>query len=616
MYKKIYISTFVLAATLFVGCKKDIKDAHDPAVYSTSNYPATFNDLQSILASCYSNLRDPFLYGFQLMPKAVSNITHTANSDYDGDGAWNEMANENLTNTNSYSTGAYTTFYTGVKNCNVTLAAADFYMSKAANSKDADEVNWVRGQAYFLRAYYYMQLECLFGESYISSSGGGDKMGVPVYNGLPKDLASTQVARSTVRQVWDFIEADLKQAATLLKGKTWTGSDIARVTEWSAKGLLGKAYVYTADWADAKTTLQDVIQNSGKTLMPFDKYSDAFDGNSANEFNEESLFELNVDPTGKGNDYGVYGSLAANATTIDGLIWPAWALGNDGTEGSAQPNGYGNEAVHDKNVLRFGFNIGTYNLVNNPGFDNSKPASYTNPKLIMDPVYRAKALAVRANKTADPRLFVNMVEPWIDTVSPDDHTFYPASKPNYLAGQADTYGFSFRKYSPVIYNVNSPSVLPGNTGASGPADAWNYYLLRMADVYLLYAEANINGGDVATGLEYLNKVKRRAYGLPFNTASAIDYKSLTDATPAASANDPVLGHNPLYYERYAELFNEGHWWYDVCRWKIGQSEAAFFGTAINLHNQPIGFTAAKSYSWPIPLTEINSNSKIKQNPGY
>jgi hypothetical protein len=615
MYKKLYISILVLATTAFAGCKKDIINAHDPAVYSSSNYPASVSDLQSILASCYSNLRDPNLYGFVLMPKALSNITHTANSNYGGDQGWNEMANENLSITNGFSTGAYTSYYTGVKNCNITLAAADFYMSKG-NSGDATAVNLVRGQALFLRAYYYFQLECLFGQSYITPSTGSDVLGVPIYNGLPANLAATQVPRSSAREVWNFIEADLKQAATLLKGKVWAGADLGRASEWAAKGLLGKAYVFTQDWANAKTTLQDVIQNSGKTLMPFTKYADAFDGNSANEFNEESLFELNVDPNGKGNDYGVYGGTAANATTIDGLIWPAWALGNDGTEGSAQPNGYGNEAVHDMNVLRFGFNIGTYTLVANPNFDASKPASYNNPKLIMDPAYRAKALAVRANQTADPRLFVNMVEPWIDVVKPDGVTSYPASKPNYLAGQDATYGFSFRKYSPVNYNVNSPGQIPGNAGANGPADAWNYYLLRLADVYLLYAEANINGGDPTTGLDYLNRVKRRAYNLPITTPSAIDYKSLTDQTSAASANDPVLGHNPLYYERYAELFNEGHWWYDVCRWKIGPSEAAFFVTAINLQGKPISFDPSKSYAWPIPLAELNSNSKIKQNPGY
>jgi hypothetical protein len=78
----------------------------------------------------------------------------------------------------------------------------------------------------------------------------------------------------------------------------------------------------------------------------------------------------------------------------------------------------------------------------------------------------------------------------------------------------------------------------------------------------------------------------------------------------------VLGNNPLYYERFAELFNEGHWWFDVCRWRLGQSEAAYYKTALNV-NGTIQWND-KTYSWPIPLAEINSNSMMagQQNPGY
>ena len=98
-------------------------------------------------------------------------------------------------------------------------------------------MNYILGQAYFLRAYYYFQLECLFGESYITTGAGSEKMGVPIFDAVPTDLAGTQKARGTTRQVWDLIESDLKQSATLLKGKVWTGNDIGRVTEWSANSV-------------------------------------------------------------------------------------------------------------------------------------------------------------------------------------------------------------------------------------------------------------------------------------------------------------------------------------------------------------------------------------------
>jgi len=601
MIKKIYIPFLALIIT--AGCKKDPSSVGPTDAYATNAYPKSTNDLQSILAASYSNLRSVGLYGFELMPKVLANSTHTANAAYGGDAAWNEMTNNNLSVTNNYASRVWNALYTGVKNCNVTLAAADLYSTKYGKPEDKATLDQIRGQALFLRAFYYFQLECFYGESYIRNGAGGDKMGIPLYDAIPADLASTQKPRSTVREVWDFIEKDLQESATLLKGKTWSGTDQGRVTEWSAKALLGKAYVFTEDWNNAKTTLLDVIQNSGKTLMPYAKYRDAFIGLSENEFNEESLFELNVDGDNKGN-YGPWGG-NPNATTLNGVIWSPFALGWDGTEGGSNALGYGNEGVHDQNIKRFGYPLEYYTLVDNPKFNSSKPASYTNPAKVMDPAYKQLAIDVRKNKTADPRLYVNTVQPWVDSVKFDGSNWFPVSKPNYLAGQANTYGWGFRKYASLFNSANTTT-----------ADSWNLYFIRMADVYLLYAEAAKGSGDVATALEYINKVKRRAYDLPINAASNIDYTSLNDKTVAIG--DPVLGNNPLYYERWAELFNEGQWWFDVCRWKLGPSEAAYYGTAINVGGTAFQFNESKSYSWPIPLDEFNSNAKIagQQNPGY
>lgn len=602
--KKTY--SLLLTCLLLNSCTKDPGLLSPTNAYSTASYPATVNDLNSILASSYSALRDPGLLGFNLLPKGLSNATHVANSAYSGDQSWNEMAANNLTIGNARSSDAWTALYTGIKNCNVTIAGGKFYNSTNAKPTDAPNVNAILGQAYFLRAYYYLMLECLFGESYLKANGtNGDKMGVPLYTSVPTSLASTQVARSSVKDVWTLIESDLKQAATLLKGKVWTGNDIGRVTEWSAKALLGKAYVYTEDWATAKPVLLDVIQNSGKSLMPYAKYQNAFNGNSANEFNEESLFELNVDPDPQGG-YGIY-SASANATTINGLIWSPFVLGGNGTEVSAFPLGYGNEFLHDQNVRRFGYPLGTqYTLVSNPSYKASVGPRYNNPQLIIDPVYKQAALAVRTNKTADPRLFVNGVQPWIDSLKFDGDNYAPAAKPNFYAGNVNVFGWGVKKYSPITYNENVGL-------GKGVADAWNYYLLRLADVYLLYAEASARSGDNATALDYLNRVKRRAYGYSTTATSPVDYKSLTDQT--AAINDPVLGKNPLYYERWAELFNEGSWWFDVCRWRLGPSEAAYYQTAINVA-APLAFDEAKAYSWPIPISEINANGQIKGNPGY
>ncbi len=606
MTKKIYIS--ILAVMLIAGCKKAPENVGPTNAYSVGTYPTTIAQLQSVLVSAYANLRDPGLYGFFLLPKALSNSMHTINSVYNGDAAWNEMANTNLSIGNTYVGDAWSALYVGVKDCNVTIAAANQLNSLNPSLSAADKAteSLILGQAYCLRGWYYMELECLYGEKYMGAGGtNGTAQGVPIFSGLPTDLAQTQVARSTVAATWAFIISDFKQAASLLKGNVWDAADEARVTEWTAEGLLGKAYVYTEDWADAKTILNDVITNSGKSLMPYSTYFNAFNGQ--NNFNSESLFELYIDPNTVGG-YGVY-SGAANSATINGLIWSPLTFGGTGFNGiQTQFLGYGNAFFHDQNVLRFGYSIGPAPAtVANPNYNSSKPASYNNQAQVMNPVYKQEALAVRTNQTADPRLYVNALQPRIDSVQFDGVNWGLVAQAGYAQ---DKYGWAVRKYSPITYNEGSGVGNP--SGFPDVGDAWDYYILRLADVYLLYAEACINTSDDVDGLEYINKVKRRAYSLPINTPSAIDYSSLTAKT---SAPDAVLGNNPLYYERWAELFNEGSWWFDVCRWQIGQSEAAYYGTADNLGG-PINFDPSKSYVWPIPQSEINSNAKVKQSTGY
>ncbi|HEY4323864.1 MAG TPA: RagB/SusD family nutrient uptake outer membrane protein [Mucilaginibacter sp.] len=605
MIKKKYIAA--LAFILMAGCKKAPVNVGPPNAYSSSTYPTTVTQLQTVLVSCYSNLRDVGLFGFDLLPRMLGQSTHTLNGNPFSFTA--EMAANNLSVGNGGAQETWNALYAGVKNCNVTIYAAGVLL-KTDPSVDKAAVNLIIGQAYCLRGWYYMQLECFYGEAYMQAGGvNGDKPGVPLYTEVPQNLAATQVARSSVKDVWALIISDEKQAATLLKGQVWDAANLARATEWSAKGLLGKAYVYTQDWANAKTTLLDVITSSGKTLMPYATYHNAFNG--SNKFNSESLLELYIDSNPQGG-YGIYSGVA-NSATIDGLLWPAVTFGGyngstpyDGTQNQIQFLGYGfNFYIHDQNILRFGYTLGSnYPLVANPKYNATVGPTYFNQQQVLDPVYQQAALQLRTNNTTDPRLYVNALQPRVDSVQFDGiHWALIAVNP-----MSSTYGWSLRKYSPIDYNISANTTVV--------SDKWDYYLLRLADVYLLYAEACIGSGDNVNGLEYLNRVKRRAYSLPITTPSAIDYKSLTDVTPAANplSPDPVLGHNPLYYERWAELFNEGTWWFDVCRWKLGDSEAAYYKTAIGI--PPLTFDDNKSYVWPIPLNEINTNSKAKQNPGY
>src|SRR5476649_2875827 len=100
MIKKKYIAA--LALILLAGCKKAPINVGPQNEYASSTYPKTVTDLQSVLVSCYANLRDQGLFGFHFLPKALSNSMHTVNSEYNGDPGWNEMAANNLSVGNEY----------------------------------------------------------------------------------------------------------------------------------------------------------------------------------------------------------------------------------------------------------------------------------------------------------------------------------------------------------------------------------------------------------------------------------------------------------------------------------------------------------------------------------
>jgi starch-binding outer membrane protein, SusD/RagB family len=614
MLKKIILIVFVSAAA--AGCTKDPATVSDLSRYSSGSFPASLDDLLSVLGAGYANYRSEQLSGFQLLCKTFAATEHTSNLVYGGQQYWNEMEYNNLSTSNLLVKQTWQGLYAGVKDANAALDRAEFYEKTRMLPSEQQQVNYIKGEAYFLRAYYYFNLECFFGEAYITSTTGNDVKGVPIFTSVPSTLEETQKPRSSAREVWDLIIGDLKKSADLLNGVHWEERFKGRVTDWTAKGLLGKAYVFTKDWTNAKSVLKDVIDHSGKALMPFSKYKMAFNSNVTTnlnsnvnaEFNEESLFEINVDRVAA--DYGIFGgSPNKNLTTSMGLIWSPSGFNDKGTGSIGM--GYANECVHDRNLLRFGFDLPLYALIPNPNFNNMQPedVSTGNIQNIPDTVYTEQTINYRKNKITDPRLYVCALEPYRDTVYFSLPGGSGKKRPVAKCANLPTneyHGWSYKKYQTLDSRLDDVK----------QADGANYYLLRLADIYLLYAEACMNSGDNSTALEYINKVHRRAYDQPINAASPYDYSSLNDRTKA-SATDVNLATNPLRYERYAELFAEGHWWFDVCRWRIGSAEASYYGNLLP-DNHPSQWNDARSYAFPIPLEEINANPKMagQQNPGY
>ena len=133
----------------------------------------------------------------------------------------------------------------------------------------------------------------------------------------------------------------------------------------------------------------------------------------------------------------------------------------------------------------------------------------------------------------------------------------------------------------------------------------NIPVLRLADVYLILAEAVGPTGGPDGGLEAINIVRRRAFGLPLNTPSPRD---LTAAT--SNFTDAVLR------ERKYELAFEFDRWFDLKR--TGQLVPRMTAQSAFLRTLGIqrGVPTAKNLVLPIPQSELDANPALKQNDGY
>ncbi len=150
----------------------------------------------------------------------------------------------------------------------------------------------------------------------------------------------------------------------------------------------------------------------------------------------------------------------------------------------------------------------------------------------------------------------------------------------------------------------------------------NERIIRLSDIYLLYAEACYHTGEEASARDYVNRVRARAR----NGNSEI----LPDIT--ASGEDLL---NAIYHERRVELCNEGHRWFDLVRTGRLEQVVKVKGYKVKANLAPDGkggyiitdsedplfhannLQMPKNMLYPIPQSEIdNSNGAITQNPGY
>lgn len=128
---------------------------------------------------------------------------------------------------------------------------------------------------------------------------------------------------------------------------------------------------------------------------------------------------------------------------------------------------------------------------------------------------------------------------------------------------------------------------------------WQTQLIRLAEMYLIAAEAENEINGPAGAYQYINAIRKRA---------RVDQNDPTNV-PDLSGLSQYQFREAVLLERQHELYEEGFAWYDLKRTQTFDKVQKARGSRLNV---PIG---AYNNTWLIPDTEILNNN-IPQNPDY
>ncbi|WP_128544572.1 RagB/SusD family nutrient uptake outer membrane protein [Larkinella soli] len=278
MKKITVIGTLVLSLSQF-ACKEDFLVTTDPTRIGADLFYKNETQLNQAVNGVYGQLQTITNAAYIFQEFTSDNTTLDFNPlDRGGAAGWEAFEFSTVNQGNGEISNMWNQYYSAMYNINYALEKMS-----GATTIDAAAKGPIEGQLKWLRAYLYFHLVQYFGDV------------VLVTNTLDKPDKAFDLVRSPQADVWAQIEKDLKEAVTLLPA-TYPAAQVGRVTKGAALSLLGKVYLTQKKYADAVTTLKQVLP-LGYSLNA--KYADNFD--PARKNGPESIFEVQYQG---GNDLG------------------------------------------------------------------------------------------------------------------------------------------------------------------------------------------------------------------------------------------------------------------------------------------------------------------------
>jgi hypothetical protein len=546
------LQTGAIVASLFFGQSCNLAVLDEQVVSGIgNNYLNTTSGFNDGVNAVYSTLRE--WYGTERGNNFTIFGTDTYQNGADGSHKFINTYDGGLDARSSHVREVWDLLYQGIN-------AANAVIDRSANVTGISDVLKKQriAEVKFLRAHYYFNLTQIFG-------------GVDLR--LTETVAPTKVAtRATIPQMYTAIIKDLEESIPDLENRARSG-DYGRVTRPAAEHLLARVYLTKAtsaakatdDYAKAETLAKSVINNYGIKLT-----SDyALVHKEGNEKNEEVIFSVQY-------------------------------------TGNPLTNGGGNNS-HVFFLMEYDNMPGMQrDIANGRPFKRYKPTLYTLNQVFV-------------NRTYDSRYYKTFKDVYYSNKPGKYNTNYDKSKASITLALGDTSIFDPGYEMPAVerakrpYQVLTPSMYDerrfpalrkhidgaraDRTQFSGTRD---YIAFRLAESYLIMAEAQFKQGKIADAVGAINVVRRRAAWPGKQAAMEITSADLT--------------MNFIMEERERELLGEQMRWFDLNRWGV-------LVERVKLYN-PQAAPNIKDFHTlrPLPQNQLDrvegGVSAFPQNPGY
>ncbi len=484
----------------------------------------------------------------------------------------NDLVRYQLNPTSRIPNDRWVGLFEGVARSNAALTL--LAQSEDPLLRDADRAR-LEAEARFLRAHYYFQLQISYDQAPFLTPG------------LTVEEQQTVVSTSN----WGEIEADFQYAFENLPE---TFSEAGRANKWAAGAYLGKTYLFQGKWNDAKTILQNVVDNgqttNGQKYGLLDNYASAFNADFDNSM--ESVFAVQA---------------AANSGTTN-VANPDFVLNFPHNTGSSGP---GNCC---------GFFQPTFDLANSFRTEDGLPLldnSYNDEgnRLKSDFGLLSADAYTPGNEPVDPRLEHSIGRRGIPYLG-----WGPHPGQDWIRKQDNGGPYSPKKF---VYYADQEGTSSDGTSWTRGYGSMNYNIIRFSDVLLMLAEAKIETDDVEGGRELINQVRARAAGdaslLKTDTGEDASNYSISEYESFGSADE---ARRALYFERKLELSGEGHRFFDLRRWNLAETELNriidFEKQFLPLPYRGAEFNTPQDLYYPIPQAQIDlqGTAVLPQNPGY